>query len=151
MATLIFVYGTLRQGGARPIPKLFPSARFVGFGTVRGWLYHFGAYPGLIVDPAGRDIVGEVYAVDADAVREMDEIERYIEGEGNEAECYYFRREQTIALRDGGAITAELYEVNPLFYDCTAPMDATDWIAWAQAQDDLPQEELWPDGTLVKK
>ena len=149
MANLIFVYGTLRQGGSRPIPQLFPSANFVGFGTVRGWLYHFGAYPGLVLDPLGRGIVGEVYAVDVQAIAEMDGIERYIEGDPQE--CYYFRRAHTVALREGSTIMAELYEVNPHFYDCTTPLDATDWICWAQAQADLPQEELWPDGTPVKK
>jgi gamma-glutamylcyclotransferase (GGCT)/AIG2-like uncharacterized protein YtfP len=147
--SFIFVYGTLRQGGSRPIPRLFPTSRFIGFGTVRGWLYHFGAYPGLICDAAGRDILGEVYEVDADAVRVMDDIERYIEGDP--AACEYFRRTQTIAMRDGGIVTAELYEVNANRYDCTTPMDTGDWIAWAQAQTDLPKEELWPDGTPVKK
>ena len=150
MPHTVFVYGTLRQGGVRAIPQLFPSARFIGFGTVKGWLYDFGAYPGLICDAAGRDIVGEVYDVDEAAVREMDEIERYVEGKGNEAECYYFRRAHSIALRDGRTMTAELYECNPKHYDCAMPMDATDWIAFANTKGELP-EESWPDGAPIKK
>ncbi len=87
MAHTVFVYGTLRRGGVREIPRLFPNARFVGFGTARGWLYDFGAYPGFIADAGGADVIGEVFEVDAAAVRAMDEIERYIEGDDDE--CYY--------------------------------------------------------------
>lgn len=144
---LIFVYGTLRQGGVRAIPTLFPTAEFVGFGTVRGWLYDFGAYPGLIVDSAGRNIAGEVYRVDAAAVREMDDIERYTEGD---AESFYFRRPYPIHLRDGNIVMAGLYECNPKHYDCSTPMNSTDWIAHANAKGELP-EESWPDGAPIKK
>ena len=149
LTNLVFVYGTLRKGGSRPVPKLFPTAEFVGLGTVRGRLYDFGAYPGLVLDSVGRDIGGEVYRVDADAVHEMDEIERYVEGD--DSECYYFRREQVITMYDGSILTAKLYEVNPRFYECITPMDTDDWIAWAQAQTNLPAEERWPDGTPIKK
>jgi len=148
MEYLVFVYGTLRQGGVRAIPKLFPQARFLGFGTVKGWLYDFGAYPGLICDPAGRDILGEVYAVDASALRTMDEIERY--SPDDEAGCYYFRRAHPIAMRDGRTLIAELYECNPRYYDCATPMPVVDWIAWAQSIGELP-EEVWPDGAPIRK
>jgi gamma-glutamylcyclotransferase (GGCT)/AIG2-like uncharacterized protein YtfP len=145
---IVFVYGTLRQGGVRAIPQLFPPAEFLGLATVVGWLYDFGAYPGLIVDAAGRDIVGEVYRVDEAAVREMDEIERYVEG--HDAECFYFRRERAVTLRAGGEVTAWLYECNPNYYDCTTPIPADDWIAFANAKGELP-EEAWPDGAPIKK
>lgn len=148
MEYLVFVYGTLRQGGVRAIPTLFPQAQFLGFGTVKGWLYDFGAYPGLICDPAGRDILGEVYAVDANALQAMDEIERYVPGD--EAACYYFRRAHRVAMRDGRTLTAELYECNPRYYDCTVPMPVVDWIAWVQNIGELP-EEAWPDGAPIKK
>jgi gamma-glutamylcyclotransferase (GGCT)/AIG2-like uncharacterized protein YtfP len=148
MAHRVFVYGTLRQGGVRAIPELFPTAEFLGMATIAGWLYDFGAYPGLIVDAAGRGIVGEVYRVDDEALRQMDEIERYVEGD--EAECFYFRREHAVALRAGGQLTAWLYECNPNHYDCTAPIPAHDWIAFANAKGNLP-EEAWPDGAPIKK
>lgn len=145
---IVFVYGTLRQGGVRAIPQLFPAAEFVGFGTVNGWLYDFGAYPGLIVDAAGREIVGEVYAVDDAALREMDEIERYVESDDDE--CFYFRRAHVVTLRNDGEQTAWLYECNPKHYDCTTPIPADDWIAYAEAKGELP-EEAWPDGAQIKK
>ena len=148
MTFTVFVYGTLRQGGSRPIPQLFPNARFIGFGTVKGRLYDFGAYPGFLSDSNGVDVLGEVYAVDEVAVREMDEIERYVEGD--DAESYYFRHIHAIAMRDGSTMTAELYEINPNHYDCAAPLDAADWIAFANAKGELP-EEVWPDGVPIKK
>jgi gamma-glutamylcyclotransferase (GGCT)/AIG2-like uncharacterized protein YtfP len=148
MAHVVFVYGTLRRGGVRAIPTLFPTAQFLGSGTVKGWLYDFGAYPGFLPDAHGLDVRGEVYTVDDAAMREMDEIERYVEGDA--AECYYFRRRHIIALQDGRAVVAELYECNPRYYDCSKSIDTTDWIVWAQAKDALP-EETWPDGAPIKK
>jgi gamma-glutamylcyclotransferase (GGCT)/AIG2-like uncharacterized protein YtfP len=132
----------------RAIPQLFPSAQFMGFGTVKGRLYDFGAYPGFLPGAAGLDVLGEVYAVDEAAVNEIDEIERYVEGD--DAECFYFRREHVIALRGGGTVTAWLYECNPNHYDCTTPMTLNDWIAFASAKGALP-EEVWPDGAPIKK
>lgn len=143
---LIFVYGTLRRGGVRGIPSLFPDAELIGAGAVKGRLYDFGAYPGLLCDPAGGDVQGEVYRVDDAALRAMDEIERFVEGD-DEA-CYYFRREHLVALRDGRSVTAWLYECNPRYYACSAPIAGGDWIAHAASKGDLPPE-AWPDGANI--
>jgi len=134
----LFVYGTLRQGGCRAIPVLFPAARFLGFGTVRGRLYDFGDYPGLILDPHGLDILGEVYEVNAHILRAIDDIEDYYPNDV--ARSHYFRRTQRIRMWDGEHLTADLYECNPRFYDCSQPLDATDWIAWKQRAAQRGQE-----------
>jgi gamma-glutamylcyclotransferase (GGCT)/AIG2-like uncharacterized protein YtfP len=126
----LFVYGTLRRGGCRAIPTLFPTARFLGFGTVRGRLYDFGDYPGLRLDPNGLDILGEVYEVDAHTLRVIDDIEDYYPDDV--ARSHYVRRTHRIRMWTGDYLTAELYECNPRYYDCSQPLDATDWIAWKQ-------------------
>jgi gamma-glutamylcyclotransferase (GGCT)/AIG2-like uncharacterized protein YtfP len=130
MRTALFVYGTLRQDGCRAIPKLFPSARFLGFGTVKGWLYDFGDYPGLRLDANGLDILGEVYEVEPATLRAIDEIEGHLPGESTV--CHYFRRSHPILMQDGTRLTADLYECNPRLYDCSRPLEVGDWIAWKQ-------------------
>ena len=49
----IFVYGTLRKGGVREMPRLFPRCRDLGPATLRGCIHDFGAYPGLRLDEDG--------------------------------------------------------------------------------------------------
>lgn len=71
----IFVYGTLRQGGLRAMPQLFPTAKFVGRASVSGSLYDLGDYPGLLLDESGSAVVGEVYEIDDEILRQLDEIE----------------------------------------------------------------------------
>ncbi len=144
----VFVYGTLRQGGVREMPRLFPQTEFIGFGTVRGRLFDFGAYPGFMPDEAGGEVLGEVYAVPAIVLQALDDIERY--EPNNEAGSYYHRREVGVALRDGRLISAWVYVCNPDFYDCSRPIDTNDWIAHAAAKGSLPAES-WPDGAPIKK
>jgi gamma-glutamylcyclotransferase (GGCT)/AIG2-like uncharacterized protein YtfP len=92
-------------------------------------------------------VVGEVYRVDSDAMRVMDDIERYVEGDATA--CYYFRRERAVALDDGRAVTAWLYECNPDHYHCTRPIEGGDWIAHAAKKGELPPE-TWPDGSAIR-
>ena len=69
---LVFVYGTLRQGGVREMPRLFPQTEFIGFGTAKGRLYDFGAYPGFMPNADAGDVIGEVYAVPAIVLQNQD-------------------------------------------------------------------------------
>lgn len=144
----IFVYGTLRQGGVREMPRLFPQCPFVGFGTAKGRLYDFGAYPGFMPDGEGGDVIGEVYAVPAIVLRALDDIERY--EPHSEAGSYYLRREVSVALQDGRSVSAWVYVCNPDFYDLSQPIAGGDWITHAAAKGELPSE-LWPDGEPIKK
>jgi gamma-glutamylcyclotransferase (GGCT)/AIG2-like uncharacterized protein YtfP len=47
---LVFVYGTLRSGGARAMSKRFPNSKFIADAKVSGSLYDLGAYPGLLLN-----------------------------------------------------------------------------------------------------
>lgn len=70
---LVFVYGTLRQGGSNHFRMA--GCDFVESGTVRGRLYRIDWYPGLVLDSAGDVIEGEVFAVEAEQLPELDNFE----------------------------------------------------------------------------
>jgi gamma-glutamylcyclotransferase (GGCT)/AIG2-like uncharacterized protein YtfP len=143
---IVFVYGTLRAGGVRAIPTLFPDARLIGAGAVRGRLRDFGAYPGLVLDPVGPGVVGEVYEASGSALCAMDEIERC--DPADEARSYYLRRRVSVTLTAGGIVEAWAYECGARLRELGQPILATDWIAHARAKGELPPE-AWPDGASI--
>jgi gamma-glutamylaminecyclotransferase len=79
--TLIFVYGTLKRGCAN---HWFLSGQaFVGDARTAGGftLYELSGYPGMVAlegHPAG--VTGEVWSVDDDCLRHLDELEGTAEG-----------------------------------------------------------------------
>ena len=56
----LFTYGTLMTGFSRR--PLLGAALLEGRGRIRGSLYHFGDYPGLVLDDGGW-VAGELYRV----------------------------------------------------------------------------------------
>ena len=141
MEDYIFVYGTLRKGGVRELPRLFSSARDLGRATIRGRIRVFGAYPGLRLDEEGL-VIGEVYSADAAALAVLDDIERFFPGD--EETCYYFRRRVTATLANGTPVDCWTYEFNPKYYGERNAIASGDWIAHAAAKGLFP-EERWPD------
>lgn len=94
----VFVYGTLRGGGSNHFRMA--GAEFVAATTVRGRLYQIDWYPGLVLDGAGDEIVGEVYQVPPSVLKELDLFE------GAE-----YRRLQTqVRLPDGEIVSAWIWE-----------------------------------------
>lgn len=75
----VFVYGTLRGGGSNHFR--LAGSRFVGAGRVKGRLYRIDWYPGLIIDPEADDVLGEVYDVSVEQLRELDVFEGISAGE----------------------------------------------------------------------
>jgi gamma-glutamylcyclotransferase (GGCT)/AIG2-like uncharacterized protein YtfP len=76
---LLFVYGTLRRGGAAPLARtLAERARWRGEGHVRGRLYLLEGYPGLVPDAAGGPVRGDVFALEdpASMLALLDDYER---------------------------------------------------------------------------
>ncbi len=59
----LFVYGTLMRGqsDADIYHRFQEAATFVGEATVLGQLYLIDWYPGLVLDPAGGPVHGELY------------------------------------------------------------------------------------------
>jgi len=73
-ARLVFVYGTLRRGGANDITRLQPAPAWVGLARVNAVMYHLGHYPGVLL--GGRaQVVGEVYQISPALERQLDVIE----------------------------------------------------------------------------
>jgi gamma-glutamylcyclotransferase (GGCT)/AIG2-like uncharacterized protein YtfP len=130
-AQLFFVYGTLRRGDDNDITRLHPAPTFLGQAHIHGTMYHFGAYPGVILaseeaiqsQTAGK-IVGEVYEVSAQLERVLDQIE----AQYPMAADYYFKRSITIEFTPGSPLQAYVYEVNPKYVVGRAVIASGDWV-----------------------
>ena len=127
---LVFVYGTLRRGGVRAMPELFPGSEFVGVASVRGRLYDFGEYPGLVLDGAGGAVAGEVYEVGGETLKMLDRIE---------APAYYSRRETEVSL-GGEGLKCWVYEPDLSLYPSRTPIESGDWIEYAKTKSARPEE-----------
>jgi gamma-glutamylcyclotransferase (GGCT)/AIG2-like uncharacterized protein YtfP len=72
--TYIFVYGSLRFGFE--LNHFLKNSRFVGLAFTEGFkMYDLGAYPGVV--KGDGVIYGEVYEIDDELLRKLDEVEDY--------------------------------------------------------------------------
>jgi len=115
MASLMFVYGTLRKDArGRALSPLCSGWVFKGYGSVPGELYDFGAYPGAVAtDRSGARIRGEVYELpDPDAM--LPATDRY-EGCSDESSLpHEFERELVdVAMEDASTSRAWIYWYKP--------------------------------------
>ncbi len=98
MKFYIFVYGTLKRG--KRANSLLSDAKFIGSGTVSGYeMYMVSDYPG-VVRGEGR-VKGEVYEVDGETLKRLDEYEG--------VPILYERIEEAVELEDGRKVRAYLY------------------------------------------
>jgi gamma-glutamylcyclotransferase (GGCT)/AIG2-like uncharacterized protein YtfP len=125
---LVFVYGTLRQGGFRAMSDLFPGAKFIGKASIRGSLYDFGSYPGLLLDESSSLVIGEVYEVDDEILNKLDAIE---------APAHYRRRRVEVSLGNQRK-TCWVYEPDARFYPERKSIASGDWIEHARTKTDWP-------------
>ncbi|MFM8414216.1 MAG: gamma-glutamylcyclotransferase [Planctomycetota bacterium] len=104
---LLFVYGTLRPGLARGLPRtLTGDLEVVGAATVPGTLHDLGAYPGLVPGPSR--VHGELLRITDD--ERLAAIDAYEECGGATS---LFRRERVEAtLADGTRRDAWAYLYN---------------------------------------
>jgi gamma-glutamylcyclotransferase (GGCT)/AIG2-like uncharacterized protein YtfP len=133
---LVFVYGTLRSGGAGAMAVRFPTAKFIAEAKVSGRLYDLGAYPGLLLNAADSLVLGEVYEVDDETLNELDEFE---------ATSHYQRRQAEISLGANSRI-CWTYEPKPEFYAPRTLITSGDWLGYAKTKTDWP-EDTGPDET----
>ncbi len=103
---LVFVYGTLRRGGSNHFRM--DGADPIGAATVQGRLYRIDWYPGLVLDPGGVPIAGEVFAVSTDQLQALDLFEGLSAGEIEGTE--YRRVKATVILAAGGTADAWIWE-----------------------------------------
>lgn len=128
---LVFVYGTLRRGGTRAMPTIFPEATFIDNATVQGRLYDFGDYPGLLLDDSNSFVVGEVYEVDDELLKQLDEFE---------AGSHYLRKQVELAVGEGRR-TGWVYVYDPQFYSPLTLIESGDWIEYARTKTDWPERD----------
>lgn len=79
--TKVFVYGTLKRGGSNH--RVLAGQRLLGPArTLPGYtLYALGDYPGMVPAPDDtQGVSGEVWAVAAPTLRQLDELEGVDEG-----------------------------------------------------------------------
>src|SRR6267143_82706 len=129
---LVFVYGTLRRGGARAMSTLFPNSKFIADAKVSGSLYDLGAYPGLLINESNSLVTGEVYEVDDEILNQLDDIE---------ASSYYRRTQVEISL-GANRKASWIYEPNPDAYSLRTLIRSGDWIEYAKTKTDWP-EDTW--------
>ena len=133
---LVFVYGTLRRGGARAMAIRFPSSRFIADAKVSGNLYDLGAYPGLLLNESSSLVIGEVYEVDDETLNELDDFE---------ASSNYWRKQVEISFGTHRRI-GWTYEPDPEFYSLRTLITSGDWIEYAKTKTDWPGD-TGPDET----
>ncbi|HYH87321.1 MAG TPA: gamma-glutamylcyclotransferase family protein [Pyrinomonadaceae bacterium] len=126
---LVFVYGTLRRGGARALSVKFPGSKFIADAKVIGSLYDLGAYPGLLLNESHSSVIGEVYEVDDEILNELDEFE---------ASSNYLRKQVEISLGNDRK-ACWTYEPDPEFYSPRALITSGDWIEYAKTKTDWPE------------
>lgn len=126
---LVFVYGTLRRGGGRAMPDRFPGAKFVADAKVSGSLYDLGAYPGALLDGSDSQVTGEVYEVDDESLKELDDFE---------ASSNYLRKRFEVSLDDDDRRACWVYEPDPEFYPLGALITSGDWVEYAGTDTDWP-------------
>ncbi|ANN66332.1 gamma-glutamylcyclotransferase [Bordetella bronchialis] len=129
MDTHVFVYGTLRRGEINDLAVAaaragLPVPEYAGAARVRGWLYDFGDWPGLLPDPDGPAVTGDVYRIDPALLPLMDAIEEYDPAGGS---CFV---RCTVRLEVGGReLACHYYPIDPAHIGRALRTDATDWIA----------------------
>ena len=127
---LVFVYGTLRRGGAGAMPVRFPRSKFVADAKLSGSLYDLGAYPGLLLNESNSSVSGEVYEVDDEILNELDDFE---------ASSNYRRKQVEISLGTHRKM-CWTYEPDPEFYSLRTLITSGDWIEYAKTKTDRPDE-----------
>ncbi|MBF5005062.1 gamma-glutamylcyclotransferase [Diaphorobacter sp. NR2-3-3-1] len=132
-ATHVAVYGTLRAGGVNDIARLHAGIRRIGVTALTGTLHDLGWYPGLSL--AGtQSVLAEVYPLDDALEQAMDGVEGIWPKDVGE----YAKRIVTaqVQLPDGGSQRLEVlvYEAQPSLVRGAPVIDASDWLAWYEAQ-----------------
>ena len=112
-----FVYGTLRSGEANDIALAaarhgIAAPRLVGRGSLRGTLYDFGKYLGLLPEMSGDEIIGDVYHIEPALVPVLDEIEEIYPGQDG----LFIRRQAHVEVIQQGQ--SQVFDC--LFYPITA-------------------------------
>jgi gamma-glutamylcyclotransferase (GGCT)/AIG2-like uncharacterized protein YtfP len=121
---LVFVYGTLRRGSAQSMFARFPTSQFIAEANVNGSLYDLGAYPGLLVNESKSPVTGEVYEIDDETLKKLDDFE---------SSSDYWRKQIEISLGSQRRM-CWTYEPNPESYSLHTLITSGDWIEYAKTK-----------------
>ena len=115
MADYLFVYGTLKPGVApAEIVEAMRCLKNVGRGTIRGFLYDLGMYPGVRLDADGGEVEGEILEFnDHAALKSLDTYEGY--DPETPGKSLFVRRRCQAHLKEGD-LFCWVYE-----YNCQPP------------------------------
>jgi gamma-glutamylcyclotransferase (GGCT)/AIG2-like uncharacterized protein YtfP len=130
----VFVYGTLRAGEVNDISDAasrndIAAPTLLGTATVRGHLFDFGSYPGLVVNEAGVDVIGDVYEIDDALVAVLDEIEAIYPG----VEDRFLAREVMLKV-DGNVLNCRFYPVTPTAVKGLPEISSGDWVGYRSSR-----------------
>lgn len=138
---LVFVYGTLRKGeindlSVAAVRHAIPVPELVGQASVKGRLYDFGEYPGLVLGESTNAVWGDVYRVDAALLPVLDEIEEvYPDQSGLFQRC-------TIAVMLNQAMQAcMVYPVAASAVQGLPQITEGDWIAYRKNRQEVSTKE----------
>ncbi len=134
----VFVYGTLRAGEINDIGRAaarhrIEAPRLIGTASVRGRLYDFGRYPGLVLDATAGFVHGDIYEIDAALVPVLDEIEEVYPG----VDGLFKSRQLTVAV-DGRNLTCLFYPVDAESVSGLPRIANGDWVEYRLARDAEP-------------
>ncbi len=131
--SLLFVYGTLRSGGANDIAQFGSRARWQAPAWVRGRLHDLGPYPGLVMGGPVW-VKGELYRIDPAIEPALDRLEQVWPDRTGE----YRRSLAMVVTRDhSGAeqvCAALVYAMNAAIALRSPLIEGGDWIAHRQAR-----------------
>ncbi len=119
----VFVYGTLRRGGANDINRLEPPPLWVGVSQVPGRLFSLGDFPAIELGRWGI-VVGEVYAISP----ALEEVLDRIEGIAPSPDGQYQKDWISVAMGPQ-SLTCLIYVATPETLAHATPMGTGDWMS----------------------
>ena len=110
------------MGQERDINRLRPAPVFIGEGQINGTLYELGTYPGIRL--GGQDWVqGEVYQINPELERQLDEIEEvWPQQTGEYARC------EVLVQCAGQALVCLVFEVAEVRAKVSRVIESGDWV-----------------------
>lgn len=134
----VFVYGTLKRGGANNVLLRKSGSKCLGFDTVTGAfnMYSMGGFPAVLDDilktgekVVNRTVHGEVWATTPEGLASLD----MLEGNPN-----FFRRQKL--WTDRLQRRAWMYFLNSNWHDELTPDDAIPGLIWRPSEE---EKEFW--------
>jgi gamma-glutamylcyclotransferase (GGCT)/AIG2-like uncharacterized protein YtfP len=114
MSEHLFVYGTLLPSEApEEIASIVRRFRRLGSAHVRGRLYDFGEFPGVVLDSSSRTMVyGELVALPSDEgiLKTLDQYEEF--DRSHPKKSLFIRKKVRVLMADGSSREGWIYVYN---------------------------------------